>query len=91
MSSVTNLKLVMVGDGAVGKTSMLITYTTGEFPTEYLPHAFDYQDINMVVDGQQCSLGLWDTAGVVWWAGLQRGTGWLNICILFQEVKTMID
>ena len=87
MSSVTHLKLIMVGDGAVGKTSMLITYTTGVFPVEYIPHSFDYQDISIVVDDQQCSLGLWDTAGVVG----RASTGWLNNCILFQEVKTMID
>ena len=31
------LKLTCVGDGAVGKTSFLVTYTTHVFPTEYVP------------------------------------------------------
>ncbi|KAK5868669.1 hypothetical protein PBY51_009663 [Eleginops maclovinus] len=57
------LKCVLLGDGAVGKTSLVVSYTTNGYPTRYVPTAFDDFSAVVQVDGNPVRLQLCDTAG----------------------------
>ncbi|KAK5739190.1 GTP-binding protein Rho1 [Elasticomyces elasticus] len=59
-------KLVAVGDGAIGKTALLLTFSKGFFDfTIYSPGTiFDDYVADVEVDGKRVELALWDTAGV---------------------------
>jgi len=63
LSGAKRVKLVVVGDGAVGKTSLLIRFATGEFPNEYVPTVFENYTAQMKREHDVVLLHLWDTAG----------------------------
>ncbi|CAG5118613.1 unnamed protein product, partial [Candidula unifasciata] len=58
-----NIKCVVVGDGAVGKTCLLTSFVHHTFPEDYVPTIFDNTSIEITVDGTDVILALWDTAG----------------------------
>ncbi|KAM5523601.1 GTP-binding protein rho2 [Fusarium oxysporum f. sp. phaseoli] len=64
-SNVIRRKLVIIGDGACGKTSLLSVFTLGYFPTHYV--SLDRNPLRRrlltSVDGKSVQLALWDTAG----------------------------
>lgn len=61
--NVMRRKLVIIGDGACGKTSLLSVFTLGYFPTRYVPTVFENYVTDCRVDGKSVQLALWDTAG----------------------------
>jgi len=56
-------KLVIVGDGACGKTCLLIVFSKDQFPEVYVPTVFENYVADIEVDNKQVELALWDTAG----------------------------
>eukprot|EP01080_Neovahlkampfia_damariscottae_P002498 gene2498-3204_t len=57
------LKLVVIGDGAIGKTCLIFVYSKGEFPESYVPTVVDNFTISLKIDGKDENVNIWDTAG----------------------------
>lgn len=59
----SKIKCVFLGDGAVGKTSLIVSYTTNGYPNEYIPTAIDTYDVVVHVDGEPVTFEMCDTPG----------------------------
>jgi Ras family protein U len=62
-STASKIKCVFLGDGAVGKTSLIVSYTTNGYPNEYIPTAIDTYDVVVHVDGEPVTFEMCDTPG----------------------------
>ena len=57
-------KLIVIGDGNVGKTSIINRFKTNQFTGNYEPTVgLDFQSIPIIIDDQSVTLLLYDTAG----------------------------
>ena len=64
MSDAFKFKIVVVGDGAVGKTSLIKRYTTGSFEKDYIATlGMQFSKYEEEVSGEIVELLLWDLAG----------------------------
>ncbi|KFV16438.1 Rho-related GTP-binding protein RhoF, partial [Tauraco erythrolophus] len=56
-------KVVIVGDGGCGKTSLLVAFARGDFPKVYVPTVFEKYTASLQVGSKSVTIHLWDTAG----------------------------
>src|SRR3989338_9268801 len=62
--SSTTLKIVLVGDSGVGKSCMLQRYADNMFTESFQTTiGVDFRFKNIIVDGKNIKLQIWDTAG----------------------------
>ena len=67
-------KLVLVGDGGVGKTTFVKRHKTGEFEKKYVPTlGAEVNPIDFVTKRGRILFNVWDTAGQEKYAGLRDG------------------
>ncbi|XP_072103869.1 rho-related GTP-binding protein RhoF [Mobula birostris] len=57
------LKIVIVGDGGCGKTSLLMVFAKGDFPEQYAPSVFEKYVTDIIIRNKKVTLTLYDTAG----------------------------
>ena len=57
-------KITVIGDGMVGKTSLIKKFTQGSFQTDYIRTiGAQFSKYDQNIEGDTCTLSLWDIAG----------------------------
>jgi small GTP-binding protein len=58
------LKLLLIGDTSVGKTSMILKYTDNKFPETHIATiGVEYKSKTIYTDKYKITLNIWDTSG----------------------------
>ena len=50
------VKMVVIGDGTVGKTCLCVVYKDKRFPEEYVPTVFESSALTQMWKGKVCSI-----------------------------------
>ena len=59
-----NLKILLVGDSAVGKTTLILKYVDGKFSDSHITTiGVEYKDKEITVNDRKINLQIWDTSG----------------------------
>jgi small GTP-binding protein len=91
-ANLQNVKIVIVGDGTVGKTCLLTVYMRNEFPNDYNATIFDNHSTNIIIDDKPIHMMLWDTAGQTEYDKLRpiayRGTDIFLVCYSVVDVQS---
>ncbi|XP_022913559.1 ras-related protein Rab-18-B-like [Onthophagus taurus] len=60
----TTLKILIIGESGVGKSSLLLRFTEDNFdPEQTLTIGVDFKTKKLTIDGNTVKLAIWDTAG----------------------------
>ena len=70
--SMKNIKIVTAGDGMVGKTSLLTSFTSNKYNPDYNPTIFNSTTTGIEVDRTPYTLSLWDSSGQEEYSLLRR-------------------
>ena len=72
--AVPEFKLVLCGDGGVGKTTLVKRHLTGEFEKKYIPTlGVEVHPLKFTTNCGDLSFNVWDTAGQEKFGGLRDG------------------
>ncbi|KAF4659804.1 serine/threonine protein kinase Ran1 [Perkinsus olseni] len=73
-SGVPEFKLLLVGDGGVGKTTLVKRHLTGEFEKKYIPTlGVEVHPLKFMTNCGEIIFNVWDTAGQEKFGGLRDG------------------
>jgi len=92
MQTAAEFKLVLVGDGGVGKTSLALRHITGEFEKKYVPTlGVQVHTLRFNTNCGKIVFNVWDTAGQEKFGGLRDGYYLrADCCIVMFDVSSRV-